>query len=186
VFENEHGCVVSQKLISLPLPLSLLGPAAIVQSPPHTSATVVRRDILLKAGMFNTRLRYAEDKLLFMKVSCLGQWGRPETAHVIYRNKVKTIVSGQLSNRPHRFSRIRYARLFEIGIKEMSRIADSRFLAGAGVVMWKGWHRAGREWDKLGRPAIAVMYYCRALKYGVHSKTLGRIVAACLKRTFSC
>lgn len=182
MFEDESGIVVNQKLISLPLPIELQGPAAILCSPPHTSATVIRRSALIDAGLFDRRVKYGEDKLLFMMVSCLGEWGRPQTDSVQYRNKIKSIVSGQLSNRPHKTSRIRYARMLEKGIGRMKKISpDSRFLVGSDEAIWKGWHRAGREWDKLGKPALAAAYYRKAAGYGLHSKTLLRLVSACIK-----
>lgn len=185
MFEDESGRIVSQKLISLPLPLELQGPAAILRSPPHTSATVIRRSALIDAGLFDRRIKYGEDKLLFMMVSCLGEWGRTQTDPVQYRNKIKSIVSGQLSNRPHRTSRIRYARMLESGLNRMKCISpDPRFLAGCNEAVWKGWHRAGREWDKLGRPQRAIVYYAYALKCMFQMKTLGRMLVACTRRVF--
>lgn len=181
VFEDAEGQRVSECLMSLPLPAELQGPAAHMKSAPSCSSTLVRRDTLLAAGLFDTRLRYAEDKLLFMKVSLFGHWGRVDNDPVIYRNKIKSIISHQLSNRPHQNSRLRYAHLLERETRNICQHHSQVITTGLNHALWKAWHRAGRHLDKNGHPRLAARYYGHALRYRPVGKSFGRLILACLR-----
>ncbi|HEX4976207.1 MAG TPA: glycosyltransferase family A protein [Pseudomonadales bacterium] len=185
VFEDAEGQRVSECLMSLPLPAELQGPAAHMKSAPSCSSTLVRRDTLLAAGLFDTRLRYAEDKLLFMKVSLFGHWGRVDNDPVIYRNKIKSIISHQLSNRPHQNSRLRYAHLLERDTRNICQHHPRVITTGLNHALWKAWHRAGRHLDKNGHPRLAARYYAHALRYRRVGKSFGRLILACLRSYLS-
>lgn len=181
VFEDAQGRVVSQRLISLPLPFEKQGPAAFNEAMSSTTTTVARRDVLIRVGLFDHTLRYAEDKLLFLKVYCKGDWGRVAAEPVIYRNKIKSIESGQLSNRPHGRSRILFARRLEKELNRMRREPDTVYTNGIDEAIWKALHRAGREYDRRGNARLALAYYARAWRYRRASKTLGRLVGAWIR-----
>lgn len=181
-FEDADGRVVSQRLVSVPPPRALVGAAALGCSMPHTSTSVIRRDVLVRCGLFDTGLRYAEDKLLFLKVSTQGDWIRHASEPVYYRNKLKSIASGQLSSRPDEKSRILFSRRLEKTMASLRREPDTKYTDGIDLVVWKSLHRTGRTYQRRRNYRVALAYYRHALRYRVVGKTLGRLVECCLAR----
>lgn len=183
IYETEAGERVSETLISLPLLPEIQGPKAILISGPSVSSTVIRRDTLLKTRLFDQKLWYGEDRLLFMEVSCLGRWGRIKTEPVLYRNKVKTILSDQLSNRPHQNSRIRYTHMLDRTLRPYIT-TPTPFSQGTDLALWKAWHRAAKQLSATGHHRLAAKYYARALHYKPLSKSWGRLIVECVKSYF--
>lgn len=185
VFEDADGRVVSERMISLSSPYENQGPAVFNASMSHMSTTIVRRDILIRVGLFDCTLRYAEDKLLFLKVYCKGNWGRVAAEPVVYRNKIKSIDSGQLSNRPQGKSRILFARHLEKDLNRIRSEPDTLYRNGIDEAIWKALHRAGREYDRRGNPWLAKAYYARALRYRLAGKTWVRWLGSCVRSWFA-
>lgn len=128
-FYSDDGSLLSSRRFLFARELvagEVIGPGAFRLTGPLTPASMIRRDALLAAGGFDTRLRYAEDKLLFMIISTMGPWCRVPGNHVIYRNFVRNTNkpetgAKQLSDRPHQNSRLAYARLLDDGIGHLAK-----------------------------------------------------------------
>ena len=188
-FYSEDGVLLSSRpYVFSPELVSgrLKGPEAFRFIGPLTQATMIRRDILLKAGGFDTRLRYAEDKLLFMIVSTMGPWCRIPGYPVTYRNIVRDSGnsqhqgSKQLSDRPHQNSRLAYARLLEQGIGNLANSRDP-YHRGVRWALWKAWYRAGRHLERTGHYKWAAGYYRKAARYRPLSKAIARCYLARVK-----
>lgn len=177
---SAHGEMLAERLLSMELAPQLQGPLAIMASMPGTSATLVKRATFLAVGGFDEKMRYAEDRLLFMKIACQGRWGHLGGTPVIYRNQVKSATSDQLSNKPHQNSRICYVHRLDRALAQHVG-QSSPWTAGANVALWKAWHRAGRHFDQQKKYKTAARYYARAFYYQRVGKSLGRMLAACIK-----
>jgi len=167
----------------------IVGPAAFRFIGPLTQATMIRRDILLAAGGFDHRLKYAEDKLLFIIVSTMGRWCRIPGYPVVYRNFVRNTGkqqtgAKQLSDRPHQNSRLAYARLLDEGIGHLAK-SDERYHRGVDWALWKAWYRAGRHLEMTGHFKWAAGYYLKAARYRPFSKAIARCYLARLKCLWS-
>lgn len=177
---NQQGEKLSERLLSTELEPRMQGPQAIMSSMPGTSATMIRREVFITVGGFDERMRYAEDRLLFMKIACQGRWGHLGGEPVIYRNQIKSALSDQLSNKPHQNSRVYYAHRLDRALAYHVSQATP-WTVGANEALWKAWHRAGRHFDKQKKYRIAARYYARAFQYQRVGKSLGRMIVACLR-----
>jgi glycosyltransferase involved in cell wall biosynthesis len=190
-YYSTNGSLISSRAYVFPEKLlsgCITGPDALRITGPLTPATMIRRDALLKAGGFNTRLKYSEDKLLFLIVSTMGPWCRVAGFPVIYRNFVRNDqarLSGtkQLSDKPHQSSRIYYARLLDNAIGHFA-YSNNKYHIGVRWALWKAWYRAGRHLEKTKHYKLAVYYYQKAAGYRLFSKAIPRMCIAKLKSLY--
>jgi len=165
------------------------GPEAFRFTGPLTPATIVRRDCLMAAGGFESSLKYAEDKLLFMEVSTMGYWCRVPGHPAIYRNfppngQRPHTCEKQLSDSPHQNSRLAYARLLELKVGHLIG-SNGRYHQGLKWALWKAWYRAGRHLEKTGHYRWAAGYFLQAARYRPTSKAIPRAGLVQLKKFFS-
>jgi len=163
----------------------IVGPEAFRFIGPLTQATMIRRDALVKAGGFNNRLKYAEDKLLFIIISTLGPWCRVPGYPVTYRNFVRNTKAPQtgakqLSDRPHQNSRLAYARFLSESIGHLAK-SNAPYHQGVDWALWKAWYRAGRHLERTRHYKWAAGYYRKAARDRPFSKAIARCYLAELK-----
>lgn len=163
-FFELDNTLISSHLLSHEKGYGKHGPLGLMAAAPHISASIIRTDIALKVNGFDEKMKYGEDRLFIMCVSCHGLWGRVAGEPILYRCYKKSLSVNQLSNKPHQNSRVRYARLLD---KNLSPLLHSKeeYHKGIHWALWKGWHRAGKQLEKTGHYTWAANYYCRAASY---------------------
>lgn len=149
------------------------GPLGVHLNPQGVDAYLISSDVVRSVGGFDTRLRHGEDKLFLLQVACLGAMVRIDGAPVLYRCYAKQLHGDQLSNRPHQNSRIRYAHQLQKRLPPLlaKNLSGSR---GSAVVLWKGWHRAGKQLEVTGHWRFARDHYGWAISHRPFSKSLFR------------
>ncbi len=179
-FFELDNTLISSHLLSHENGYGKHGPLGLMTAGPHISASIIRTDIALKVNGFDEKMRYGEDRLFIMGVSCHGLWGRVSGEPILYRCYKKSLNVNQLSNKPHQNSRVRYARLLD---KSLSPFVHSReeWHKGIAWALWKGWHRAGKQLEKTGHYRWAASYYCKATKYRPPNKSALRALLMYLK-----
>lgn len=179
-FFELDNTLISSHLLSHKNGYGKHGPLGLMAAAPHISATIIRTDIALKVNGFDEKMKYGEDRLFIMSVSCYGLWGRVAGEPILYRCYKKSLNVNQLSNKPHQNSRVRYARLLD---KSLKPFLDSTEVWHQGIqwALWKGWHRAGKQLEKAGHYRWAANYYCKAAKYRPPNKSALRALLMYLK-----
>ncbi|WP_250656605.1 glycosyltransferase family 2 protein [Alkalimarinus coralli] len=181
-FFELDNTLISSHLLSHTNGYGKHGPLGLMAAAPHISASIIRTDIALKVNGFDERMKYGEDRLFIMCVSCHGLWGRVAGEPILYRCYKKSLDVNQLSNKPHQNSRVRYARLLD---QNLSPLINSKEIWHKGIpwALWKGWHRAGKQLEETGHYTWAATFYCKAAKYRPPNKSALRALLM-LARSF--